>query len=81
MGVILPIKLMINSKSIIGVNMLKIADNKPKVLESCLKEVVSLYQRGKITPQIGGEYNINELNEAHEGLESGNSTGKLSVFW
>jgi NADPH2:quinone reductase len=81
MGVILPIKLMINSKSIIGVNMLKIADNKPKVLENCLKEVVALYQRGKITPQIGGEYNIDELNEAHEALESGNSTGKLAVFW
>jgi len=81
MGLIVPVKLMVTSKSIIGVNMLKIADNKPKVLEKCLKEVVSLYEQGKIKPQIGGEYTIDELNEAHNALESGNSTGKLSVFW
>ena len=81
MGLIVPVKLMVTSKSIIGVNMLKIADNNPKVLEKCLKEVVSLYEQGKIKPQIGGEYTIDELNEAHKALESGKSTGKLSVFW
>lgn len=81
MGLIVPVKLMVNSKSIIGVNMLRIADNKPKVLERCLKEVVALYEQGKITPQIGGNYSADELNQAHRALESGNSIGKLSVFW
>lgn len=81
MGLIVPVKLMIQSKSIIGVNMLRIADNKPKVMESCLQQVISLYENGKIKPRIGGEYSIEELNKAHELLESGTSTGKISVHW
>ena len=35
MGLILPIGLMMRSKNILGVNMLKIADNKPEVIEHC----------------------------------------------
>jgi len=81
MGLILPIGLMMRSKNILGVNMLKIADNKPKVLEYCLKEVVALYSEGKLTPQVGGKYKADALPEAHAALESGKTTGKLSVFW
>ena len=81
MGLILPIGLMMKSKNILGVNMLKIADNKPQVLEHCLKEVMELFSKGKITPQVGGKFNADQLNEAHSLLESGKSTGKLSVFW
>jgi len=81
MGLILPIGLMMRSKNILGVNMLKIADNKSKVLEYCLNSVVSLYSEGKIKPQAGGIYNSDQLNEAHAALESGKTTGKLSVHW
>jgi NADPH2:quinone reductase len=81
MGLILPIGLMMRSKNILGVNMLKIADNKPEVLEHCLKEVVALYTNGKLAPQVGGKYKADALPEAHAALESGKTTGKLSVFW
>ena len=81
MGLILPIGLMMRSKNVLGVNMLKIADNKPEVLEHCLKAVVKLYQEGKIVPQVGGVYTSKQLTEAHAALESGKSVGKLSVFW
>lgn len=81
MGLVLPIALMMRSKNILGVNMLKIADNKPKVLEHCLKSVVELYTQGKIKPQAGGDYSSNNLNEAHSALESGKTTGKLAVCW
>ena len=81
MSLVLPIALMMRSKNILGVNMLKIADNKPKVLEHCLKAVVELYAQGKIKPQIGGEYTSKNLIEAHSALESGKTTGKLSVVW
>ena len=81
MGLILPIGLMMNSKNILGVNMLKIADNKPQVLEHCLKEVMALYSGGKISPQVGGKFSADQLNEAHSLLESGKSMGKLSIFW
>lgn len=81
MGLMMPIKLVMISKSILGVNMLRIADNKPDVLEVCLKEVFNLYAAGKLTPQVGGKYSVSDLSTAHSALESGQTTGKLSVFW
>lgn len=81
MGLLLPIGLMMRSKNILGVNMLKIADNKPKVLEHCLLAVVKLYSEGKIKPQVGGSYTSDQMAEAHTALESGKTTGKLGVIW
>ena len=81
MGFVLPISLMIKSKNILGVNMLKIADDKPEVLLFCLQEISKLYLEGKIKPQVGGLYNANQLAEAHDALEGGKTTGKLVVTW
>ena len=81
MGLLLPIGLMMRSKNVLGVNMLKIADNKPIVLETCLKAVVQLFAEGKIKPQVGGVYPAEQLPEAHAALESGKTTGKLAVTW
>lgn len=81
MGRILPIALMMRSKNVLGVNMLKIADNKPEVMEHCLKEVVQLYKDGNIQPQSGGMFAANQLAEAHAALESGKTTGKLGIKW
>ena len=81
MGFFTPIVLMMRSKNILGVNMLKIADNKPKVLEHCLHAVVKLHAEGKIKPQVGGSYTSEQMAEAHTALESGKTTGKLGVIW
>lgn len=81
MGRIMPIALMMRSKNILGVNMLKIADNKPEVMAHCLAGVVKLYEEGVIHPQSGGMYNADQIAEAHAALESGNTTGKLGVTW
>lgn len=81
MGVLIPVGLMMNSRSIIGVNMLKIADEKPMVLKACLHAIVELYQQGKLKTFVGGKYVHTELANAHTFLESGRSTGKIAVFW
>lgn len=81
MGVLIPVGLMMRSKNILGVNMLKIADNRPMVLKKCLEDVVDLYQQGKIDPQVGGVYSVKDLAEAHAALEGGKTTGKLTVKW
>ena len=81
MGFVMPIVMMMRSKSIIGVNMLKVADFRPDVLKSCLTEVYKLYQSGKLSTVRGGEFHVYELAEAHKLLESGKSTGKISVKW
>ena len=81
MGLILPVGLMMRSKNILGVNMLKIADNRPMVLAECLKAVVELHAAGELKPQVGGVYPADKIAEAHAALESGSTTGKLTVFW
>lgn len=81
MGIVIPIGLMMRSKNVLGVNMLKIADNKPQVLTDCLKAVVELTNQGILKPQVGAKFNVKEIAAAHALLESGKSTGKISVFW
>lgn len=81
MGRPLPIGYMMRSKSVLGVNMLKIADNKPEVLANCLSEVFDLYRAGKIKPQSGGVFSVVKFDDAFSTLASGKSTGKIGVKW
>ena len=81
MGLVIPAALMMSSKSILGVNMLKIADTRPEIMQSCLQNLMNLYNSNKIKVCVGGSFNVNQINEAHELLESGKSKGKISVFW
>lgn len=81
MGLILPIKLMMLSKNILGVNMLKIADNRPMILESCLNDVVKLFKAGGLQVISGAIFKQHEIADAHELLESGKSIGKITVKW
>lgn len=81
MGFFTPIVLMMKSISILGVNMLKVADNRPDVLKYCLQEVYSIYEQNKLRPVSGGEFSSAQFTEAHDLLESGKSTGKIIVRW
>lgn len=79
MGLLLPIGLMMSSRSILGVNMLRIADQKPLVLKYCLDEVFKLYMEGKLKPLPGRLFTHTQFDEAHQLLESGESVGKIAV--
>ena len=81
MGLMLPIGLMMRSKSVIGVNMLKVGDNKPKLLTKCLTEVTQLIKDGKLHPHVGGVYSADKIADAHDLLESRKSIGKIIVKW
>jgi NADPH2:quinone reductase len=81
MGLSIPIGLVMTSKSMMGVNMLHIADEAPHVLKRCMDNVVELVQQNKIKPHVGGRYHIDKLGEAHDFLESRKSMGKIVVFW
>lgn len=80
-GLFSPIPLMMQSKSVIGVNMLKVADASPSVLSFHLKQSFNRYQNKLLTPLPAQEFHHDELNSAHELLESGKSTGKIVVYW
>lgn len=81
MGFIIPVLLMMRSKGIIGINMLKIADEQPLILKRCMGEVVKLFNDKKLKPVNGGEFPVSEIAKAHEFLESRKSVGKIVVKW
>lgn len=76
-----PIQFVSSSKSLIGINMLRIADNKPEAFQRALKGVIALAETGAIKPTVGREYTSSELAAAHSYLENRASIGKVAVKW
>lgn len=81
MGLILPVGLMMQSKSLLGVNMLKIADAQPMVIQQSMKQMLELYVQGKIRLPHINCYSQKEFYEAHRALGNGTTTGKVVVLW
>lgn len=80
-GFLHPVGLIINSSGVLGVNMLKIADFKPGVLQRSLKNVVDLALKNEIHPVVGKEFKASEIGQAHEYFESRKSIGKIVLHW
>jgi NADPH2:quinone reductase len=80
-GIWSPIQLMLRSFTISGVNMLRIADNRPEVLQRCLQEVVKLTSNGTLKPTVGATFTADRIAEAHDYLEGRKSIGKVVVTW
>jgi NADPH:quinone reductase-like Zn-dependent oxidoreductase len=76
-----PVVFIMNSKTLAGVNMLKIGQFKPDILQNCMQNVVKLAQEGKIDPHVGGIYPVDKLNEAHTALEMRKTVGKIGILW
>ncbi len=76
-----PVQFMLKSKSMLGVNMLHIGDNRPMVLKRCLENVVALVEKGVLDPKVGKVFPASQLVEAHEYLEGRKSMGKVSITW
>jgi NADPH2:quinone reductase len=80
-GFIHPIPLLMNSKSILGVNMLRISDHRPDTLARVLRGIVDLALTGEVTPTVGGRFSAAQIAEAHTLLGNRGSTGKIVVEW
>ncbi len=76
-----PAQFMMSSKALIGVNMLRIADHQPHILQQCLQDVVALAEQKILVPTVGKVFHIDELAEAHDYLELRKSIGKVAVKW
>ena len=81
MGRIIPLLLLGKSQSVMGVNMLKVADEHPAIIGKLLNQLVKLHSDRKIKPVIGGEYSYAEIAKAHQFLESRKSSGKIILRW
>ncbi len=80
-GIYHPVMFMVASKSMLGINMLKIADNKPALIQRCLKAVIKLTEEGVFSPMPAKIYPANEIVSAHECLEKRKSIGKIALKW
>jgi len=80
-GIFSPIPLLLKSQGIVGVNMLRIADDRPDTLNRCMDAVAKEIQAGKLSPHIGGEFKSDQLIEAHDYLGNRKSMGKIIVHW
>jgi NADPH2:quinone reductase len=80
-GILHAVPLMMRSKGVIGVNMLRIADSRPLVLQRCLEAVVRLALDGELRPTVGGRFRAEQIGEAHALLGGRSSTGKIVVSW
>ena len=76
-----PAMLMMPSKSIIGVNMLKIADRKPAMMQHCLQSVVELAEQGIFVPKDSIVFPAGEIAKAHELLANRKTMGKVVLKW
>lgn len=76
-----PAQLLIESRSIIGVNMLRIADYKPDTLKFCMDSVINLLKQGKIKPEVGKMYKASDIYTAHHDLENRKTIGKIGIVW
>ena len=80
-GFYTPLALMMRSKSIIGINILKVGDYKPQIVTAAMQEAVKLTKEGVLKPVIHEAYPVERISEAHADLEGRKTIGKLAVFW
>ncbi len=80
-GLFSPISLLMQSKSIITVNMLRIADFKQSVFKEVLQNVIKMADQKIITPHVSKVFPALDIAEAHDFLESRQSTGKVVLKW
>ncbi len=80
-GLLSPLFMMMKSKSVVGLNMLKIADNRPDIVQHCLNRVMEMYQSGAINPIAGKVFDATQIADAHASLENRTNIGKVAVRW
>lgn len=80
-GLMHPLQFLLKSNGVIGLNMLRIAEQSPSVLGDVMQKVVDLADQNILKPHIGGEFTAKEIADAHHLLESRNSIGKVVLNW
>ena len=76
-----PIPLVVKSQSMIGVNMLRIADHRPEIMKKLLGRAVELATQGILNPRLDRTFPAEKIHEAHAWLESRKSMGKVAIEW
>ncbi|MGV3637559.1 MAG: quinone oxidoreductase family protein [Flavobacteriales bacterium] len=81
MGLVVPILLMMKSRSILGINMLRIAEDRPGIIAECLEGIAQAHGQGSMRIHVHHEFPFAELPEALLALGSAETMGKVVVRW
>ena len=76
-----PFSLMIESKSYIAVNMLKISERRPDLLKLCIEDLLSMMSRGQLKTFVHKVYPHERIIEAHKDLQFRKTMGKCVIKW
>jgi NADPH:quinone reductase-like Zn-dependent oxidoreductase len=80
-GFLHPIALLMQSKTLIGVNMLEVGSHRPEYLSVCMQEVYEHYKRGILRPTVDSVFDAQQIASAHKRLEGRGSIGKVVMKW
>lgn len=81
MGVVVPVFLMMKCRSLIGVNLLRISEDRPEILAECLHGAVKAHADGWLAPRVHHIFDRHGLPDALTQLGAGGTIGKLAVRW
>ncbi len=76
-----PVQFIMNSRTLGGVNMLKVGMHKPDILQYCMQEVYRMAMEGIIEPYVGGMFPVDKLNDVHLAVENRETMGKIGIYW
>jgi NADPH:quinone reductase-like Zn-dependent oxidoreductase len=74
------IKLLMNSRGLYGVNMLRVAIQRPDLLHYSMKEILRLFNEGKLKTFVTKEYPWDQTGQAHKDMEDRKTTGKVVLL-
>jgi NADPH:quinone reductase-like Zn-dependent oxidoreductase len=80
-GLFSPISFLRKSQSLIGINMLVLADGNPAALDVAFKQVQRLHEEKILQPHVGKVFPHTKLADAHALLEQRKGIGKIVVQW
>lgn len=80
-GFFSPIPMLMQSRALIMINMLRIADYKPQVFSEVFERTMELVAQGVIKPHLGKVFDVVDVAAAHEFVESRKSMGKVVLKW
>lgn len=76
-----PASFLTESKALIGVNMLRLADHKPELLKKSMESIIELHAQHKIIPLEGASFSVEDIHLAHSKMEHGEIPGKIAIHF
>lgn len=72
---------LVKNYSVVGLHWGSYRHNNPAKIEQGWKELIGIYETGKLKPVIGGRFHMEQIADAMEFLASRKAVGKIVLHW